>query len=81
MVTENLEMFRCQYRRDRFTVVEERVFGVRSDKHGYPQFLIYVDNQWRWVSAKRFEPIVLDDKTAFIHVDLADPPKNAFDPS
>lgn len=34
-----------------------RVYSVRNDKTGYPQFLIYYDNQWLWKSAKYFEPI------------------------
>ena len=70
MIT-NTELFRCWYRRDRFTVVEERIYGVRSDKHGYPQFLIYNNNQWRWISAKHFEPIVPNDTGVFMSVDLA----------
>lgn len=33
------------------------VFNVRDDaKTGFPQFLIYKDNQWRYVSAKFFIP-------------------------
>ncbi|MDD5901724.1 MAG: hypothetical protein PUC73_12615 [Lachnospiraceae bacterium] len=34
---------------------ETKVYSVRDDKSGYPQFLIYEDNQWKWVSAKRFQ--------------------------
>lgn len=33
-----------------------KVFGVRYS-NGYPHFLIYHDNQWRTVSAKKFEPV------------------------
>lgn len=36
------------------------VFNVRDDKSGYPHFLIYVDNQWRYLSAKYFKPIEED---------------------
>lgn len=32
------------------------VYGVRTDKVGYPQFLVYFDNQWHYISAKYFEP-------------------------
>lgn len=31
-------------------------YAVRNDKNGYPQFLIYESNQWKWVSAKNFKP-------------------------
>lgn len=33
------------------------VYGVRTDKVGYPQFLVYFDNQWQYMSAKYFKPI------------------------
>lgn len=33
------------------------VYSVRNDNKGYPQFLIYQNNQWLWVSAKKFRPI------------------------
>lgn len=33
------------------------VFNVRDDKNGYPHFLVYVDGQWRYISAKYFRPI------------------------
>lgn len=33
------------------------VYDVRCDtKTGYPQFLIYKNNQWRYISAKYFIP-------------------------
>lgn len=25
--------------------------------HGYPHFLVYMDNQWRYMSAKHFKPM------------------------
>lgn len=35
-----------------------QVFTVRNDaKTGFPQFLIYKDNQWRYISAKYFVPV------------------------
>lgn len=30
------------------------VHGVTNDKNGYPQFLIRINNQWIWRSAKEF---------------------------
>lgn len=33
------------------------IFSVRTDKNGYPQFLIYDKGQWLWKSAKYFEPV------------------------
>lgn len=32
------------------------VHGVRDDKTGFPHFLIYEDNQWKYKSAKHFIP-------------------------
>lgn len=37
------------------------VFAVQNDNHGYPMFLIYEKNQWRWKSAKYFRPIGIKD--------------------
>ncbi len=31
-----------------------KVYAVESDKNGYPKFLIRVDNQWKWTSAKHY---------------------------
>ena len=33
------------------------VYAIRDDKKGYPHFLIYMDKQWIYKSAKYFEPI------------------------
>lgn len=33
-----------------------KVYDIRYDASGYPQFLIYEDNQWKLVSAKHFRP-------------------------
>ena len=30
------------------------VYAVRNDKNGYPHFLIYEDNEWKYVKAKHF---------------------------
>ncbi len=35
------------------------VFNIRDDKNGYPQFLIYYEKQWKWVSVKHCIPISL----------------------
>ena len=32
------------------------VYDVKNDSSGYPHFLIYDKKQWRWVSAKIFQP-------------------------
>ena len=48
-----------------FDVVEKvtgniyKVYSIRNDtKTGYPQFLIYKNNQWLWRSAKYFKPTI-----------------------
>lgn len=33
------------------------VYAIRDDKKGYPHFLIYMNKQWKYESAKYFEPI------------------------
>ena len=33
------------------------VYAVRNDKNGYPQFLVYENNQWHWRSAKYYAPL------------------------
>lgn len=30
------------------------VYSVKNDKNGYPHFLIFIKNQWRYISAKHF---------------------------
>lgn len=46
-----------------FTVIRKEegnyfeVYSVRNNKAGYPYFLIYENNQWRWQSAKHYIPI------------------------
>ena len=34
-----------------------KVYNVRDDGNGYPQFLIFEDGQWRYKSAKYFTPV------------------------
>ena len=31
-----------------------KVYDIRNDKSGYPQFLIKIDRQWKYLSAKNF---------------------------
>ena len=33
-----------------------KVYNVRDDKNGYPQFLIYEYGEWKYMSAKYFVP-------------------------
>ena len=33
-----------------------KVYDIRYNANGYPQILIYEDNQWKLVSAKHFRP-------------------------
>lgn len=33
------------------------VYDVKIDKAGYPHFLIYDNGQWKYISAKHFEPV------------------------
>lgn len=37
------------------------VYNVRDDKTGYPHFLIYINRQWRYMSAKHFMPVEEDE--------------------
>lgn len=45
-----------QYDNDIYTV-----YNVRDDKTGYPHFLIYINRQWRYISAKHFMPVEEDE--------------------
>ena len=33
-----------------------RVYDVRVDKTGFPHFFVHEDNQWKYKSAKLYEP-------------------------
>ena len=33
-----------------------KVYKIKNNKNGYPNFLIYDENQWKWLSAKHFKP-------------------------
>lgn len=39
-----------------------KIWSIRNDKKGFPHFLIYDNNQWKWQSAKHFKPIEEDIK-------------------
>ena len=49
-----------------FQVLEKKtnlvvfVYHVRDDKRGFPHFLVHRDNQWKYISAKYFEPLQED---------------------
>lgn len=32
------------------------VYDIRTDRAGFPMFLIYENNQWKYRSAKHFKP-------------------------
>lgn len=34
-----------------------QVFAVRDDKCGYPHFLVYENNEWKYMKAKHFMPV------------------------
>lgn len=36
-----------------------KVFAVRDDKNGYPHFLIFENNEWKYVKAKHFVPYMV----------------------
>lgn len=33
------------------------VYTVTEDSNGYPKFLVFIDNQWKYMSAKHFAPV------------------------
>lgn len=39
-----------------------KIWSIRNDRKGFPHFLIYDNNQWKWQSAKHFKPIEEDVK-------------------
>lgn len=36
-----------------------RVYAVRDDQCGYPHFLIFENNEWKYVKAKHFVPYMV----------------------
>lgn len=47
------------------------VYDIVYDKTGYPQFLVYENNQWVRVSAKHYKPNV-DEKKRLFEANLKD---------
>lgn len=39
------------------------VYDIQRDVHGYPHFLIYEDRQWKYLSAKHFQPHTPNEKS------------------
>lgn len=37
------------------------IYDVRNDKTGFPQFLIFLDGQWLYLSAKQFTEVDIDN--------------------
>lgn len=37
--------------------VKVRSYNIRDDKNGFPHFLVFIDNEWKYVSAKYCRPI------------------------
>ena len=35
------------------------VYDIKRNNNGYPHFLVYKDKEWRYMSAKLFEPAVV----------------------
>ena len=50
-------MFKIQPKLPQQVRTTYTVYDVRNDKNGYPHFLIYKDNEWKYVSAKHFVPV------------------------
>lgn len=44
------------YKKETDEIVD--VYDVRTDRAGYPMFLIFENNQWKYRSAKHFKPYV-----------------------
>lgn len=42
------------YKKETDEIVD--VYDIRTDRAGYPMFLIYENNQWKYRSAKHFRP-------------------------
>lgn len=37
-----------------------KVYDIKTDKSGYPKFLIYDNGQWLWKSAKHYRPLTME---------------------
>lgn len=57
------KLLRQQAEKEKYDIVDCRnskwykIYSIRNDKTGFPHFLIYDENQWKWQSAKHFKPI------------------------
>ena len=38
-----------------FSKKRYKVYNIQNNKNGYPLFLIYDDNQWKYITAKKFK--------------------------
>ena len=47
--------------RDKYTNELVSVFGIRDDKTGFPQFLIYTGIEWKWLSAKHYYALPIEN--------------------
>ena len=36
----------------------QKIYSIKTDKNGFPKFLVFENNQWSWKSAKKFKPII-----------------------
>lgn len=51
-------MFRILFKpAPEFADISVIVYNVRDDGNEFPQFLVYMDDQWRYISAKYFKPM------------------------
>lgn len=41
---------------DKRTDEKTEIYSIKNNKNGYPVFLTYKNNQWKWESAKHFIP-------------------------
>ena len=41
---------------DKRTGDKTKIYKIKNNKNGYPMFLTYKSNQWKWESAKHFIP-------------------------
>lgn len=51
-------IFRVNWKHYKTTLSEPiAVYNIRDDKSGYPHFLVYVNGEWKYISAKQFVPL------------------------
>lgn len=56
-LTLSMNSFKVWYTHKNGSAQYVDVYDVVRNKNGYPHFLIYVDNQWKYVSAKNCKPL------------------------